>query len=175
MAFEIPDVIEQIRDIKAIYDMNDKINPIKDAENLEKDLFTGTATRQGIARREKLYGIIPADTDTLEDRRFRVMAKENDRIPYTLRSMKKKLENLCGAEGYRLSITENKVEIRVALIRKTMFQDVTNMAEHMVPLNMSLDCSLLYNQHTTLGKFTHRQLAMYTQNQIRNEVLVNGD
>lgn len=174
MEFEIPDAINQMRDIIAIYNMNDKLNPIPDAESLEKDLFTGTATRQGIIRREKLYGITPLDTDTLEDRRFRVLVKENDKIPYTHKTLEKKLAILCGEDGYSLGVTEEKVEIRVALTRKTMLHDVTELAEKMVPLNMCLTCSLLYNQHKTLGKFTYRQLAAFTHRQIRNEVLKDG-
>lgn len=174
MEFEIPDAISQIKDIMAIYNMNDKLSLIPDAESLEKDLFTGTATRQGIIRREKLYGITPLDTDTLEDRRFRVLVKENDKIPYTHRTLEKKLAILCGEDGYRLSITEGHVEIRVALTKKNMLHDVIGLAEKMVPLNMCLTCSLLYNQHKTLGQFTHRQLAAFTHRQIRNEVLKDG-
>ncbi len=175
MGFEVPDIIKQIKDIKAIYDMNEKLSLISDTEDLEKDLFTGTATKHGVKRREGLYGINPLDTDTLEDRRFRVLVKENNKIPYTHRTLEKRLEKLCGLGGYRLEIIGGSVGIRVALTKKSMVQSVIELAENMVPLNMSLECDLLYNQHKTLRQFTYGQLTAYTHNQIRNEVLNDGD
>jgi hypothetical protein len=52
-----------------------------------------------------------------------------------------------------------------------MADEVGAMLERMVPLNMNIDLDLMYNQHLTVGKFTHEFLSKYTQKGIREEVL----
>lgn len=171
MEFNCPEAVGKIKEIDAIYKMNDIVNPMVEAENLEKDLFIGTATKNGIARREKLYSIIPKDTDTLEDRRYRVLAKENSEIPYTIRSLKRKLETLCGENGVTIELTEEKITVKVALARKGMYEDTAKMLEEIVPLNIIVNCLQMYNTHGILRGYTHRQLRQFTHGQLRNEVL----
>lgn len=171
MEFNYPEAVGKIKEIKAIYDMNDTVNPISDAESLELDLFTSTATENGIARREKLYSIVAKDTDTLEDRRYRVLTKENSEIPYTIRSLKKKLETLCGEDGVSIELTEEKITVKVALARKGMYEDTAEMLEEIVPLNLLTECLQMYNTWEMLESYTWAELANRTWEQLRSEVL----
>lgn len=171
MEFDFPAVIEGIKDIKAIYDMNEKINPIRDAENLESDLFVGTATIRGIIRRERLFGIRPNDTDSLEERRYRLLVEENNQIPYTMRTLRKKLSVLCGENGYRLFCEKDRLTVKVELSRKNMFDDACRMLENIVPLNISLHVGLLYNQYKTLRGITYRGLEKHTYAQAKEEII----
>lgn len=171
MVFDCPEVVIKIKDIAAIYAMNDHVNPIPDAESLDEDLFTGSATENGIRRRESLYKIYPKDTDSLEDRRYRLQARENGRIPYTIRTLKQKLEILCGKDGYEVILENRKLTVKIGLIRKERFADTLKMLEEMVPLDILLECILKYNQHRLLSGFTHGELVAYTHGQLRNEVL----
>mgnify|MGYP006922460833 CR=1 FL=1 len=70
---------------------------------------------------------------------------------------------------------ESKVKVRVALTNRKNYGMVEEMLKEVIPANIWIDLSLLYNQHKTLGKFTHRQLAAYTQKEVRNEVLNHGN
>lgn len=171
MEFNCPEAVGKIKEIDAIYKMNDIVNPMVDAENLEKDLFIGTATENGIARREKLYSIIPKDTDTLDDRRYRVLAKENSEIPYTIRSLKRKLETLCGENGVTIELTEEKITVKVALAKKGMYEDTAKMLEEIVPLNIIANCLQMYNTYEILKSYTYGQLSNKTYAGLRNEVL----
>lgn len=171
MVFECPDVIREIKDIAAIYAMNDMLDPLADAERMNLDLSIGTATERGIARRERMYGIIPKDTDSLEDRKFRIKARECEITPYTSRTLKKKLTAICGENGYTESLKDGKLVVRVALTRRATYEDAHKMLETMVPLNICLECTLLYNQHKTLAGYTHAELAAHTHKYWRNEVL----
>lgn len=171
MEFNCPEAVGKIKEIDAIYNMNDVVNPMEDAENLEKDLFVGTATENGIARRENLYSIIPKDTDTLEDRRYRVLTKENSEIPYTIRSLKRKLETLCGENGVTIALTEEKITAKVALARKGMYKDTAKMLEEIVPLNLLTECLQMYNTWEMLESYTWEELANRTWEQLRSEVL----
>lgn len=171
MEFEVPQVIGNIKEITAIYGMNDKVDLLALTEGLEGDLLTLTATLRGIKRREKEYGITPKDTDSMEDRRYRVLLAEMRTLPFTEKSLRKKLDAICGSGNYELTISADKVVLKVELTRKSMFEDLQRLINEVTPLNMLVECTLRYNQHSTLAKFIHAQLAKFTHTQLRNEVL----
>ena len=55
-----------------------------------------------------------------------------------------------------------------------MLSDTAALLDRVVPVNLTVDLSLRYNQHQTLLGRTHAALAAYTHDQLRNEVLANG-
>ena len=98
MQLEYPEIILEIDEIKAIYDAEEDVGTAvtKEIENTDLDIAISTATENGIARREKVMGIKAQDTDTINDRRFRVMIKWYDDYPYTLNDLLKRMDNLIG-------------------------------------------------------------------------------
>ncbi|EOT26516.1 hypothetical protein C805_00608 [Eubacterium sp. 14-2] len=157
----------QQREVQALEDMT---------EILKNNQFILSADEQGIEKFETMLGIAALDDDSLENRRFRVLSRWNNAIPYTEQVLRNRLDTLCGADGYSLEIQnqEYRIKIRVALKSKKNYKMVEEMLKETVPANMVLDLSLLYNQHKTLKQFTHRQLSAFTGKQIRNEVLIYG-
>lgn len=138
------------------------------------DQFIDESVISGVERRESMYKLTPKATDSLDERKFRIKTKENERVPYTERALAKQLAALCGADGYKLSVdvANYKVTVKVELKSKSNFGEVNELVDRVVPLDMVLDISLLYNQHLTLAKFAHERLQHYTHDQLRNEVLV---
>ena len=53
-------------------------------DDLLNNQFIKTAGNLGLSRWEKILGISPKGTDTLDDRRFRVLTRLNEELPYTL-------------------------------------------------------------------------------------------
>ena len=145
-------------------------------EAMQNNQYILYADTQGIEKFEQMLEIAALDDDTLENRRFRVLSRWNNAIPYTTIVLHEKLETLCGKDGYLLQVLhkECKVVVRVSLKSKKNFQMVEEMLDKTLPANLSLDLSLLYNQHGTLKQYTHRELTAYTYGQLRNEVLKNG-
>lgn len=144
------------------------------AENAYNDQFLYTMTENGIKRWEKMLNISPMGTDSLEDRRFRIINRVNAQLPYSYRMIESHLTQMCGADGYKMTYDKNTwvLEIRLALTSKKQFSEVQSMVAEMIPTNIILSVDLLYNTHEILGQFTHEQLAQYTHDQLRNEVLV---
>lgn len=137
------------------------------------NMFVESATNIGIKRWESILKISPKGTDSLEDRKFRVLARLNERVPYTETVIREKLAFLCGADGYSL-VVDNKsftMTVRVALARKSQYNDIEVFLRRAIPANISLDISLLYNQHNNLSQFTHGTLSKYTHNQMKDEVI----
>lgn len=77
--------------------------------------------------------------------------------------------------GYTLDVDVEgfKVTVRLALTEKAAYEEVDGLLERIVPLNMIIDLSLLYNQHDLLASYTHSRLGLYTHDQLRSEDISN--
>ncbi len=139
--------------------------------------FVSTAGERGIERYEQIFSIVPQDTDTLDERRFRVLAKINAQLPFSIRRLRQQLATLCGEDGYKLELDGGRytLTVKVALTAKRNQQAVEELLANIVPANMVCTTSLLYNQHADLTRFTHAQLALLTHFEIREEVLPDGE
>jgi hypothetical protein len=141
--------------------------------DIYNNISIDSSNEYGVARREKILGIVPKGTDTLDDRKFRIKTRESESLPYTKRTLYSMLENLCGVGGFTLTIDHaNKyLTCTVSLPSASNYDDVRQLLERVVPANMIIDSGLMYNTHQKLSGFTHRQLSAYTHEQLRKAVL----
>lgn len=171
--FNAPDIISQIPEIKIIYETNEmQERDLEIAiETIDNNLFLNTMSIDVIEEWEEILDIIPYDDDTIDDRRFRVKAKIIERVPYSLRVLRRKLDTL-SPEGYKLTLSYalDAIEVKIALKSKRMIDAVEKSMEDIVPLNMLLDCGVLWNNYELLNRFTHEQLSSRTYASIREDV-----
>lgn len=71
-------------------------------KNTCDDAFILDADEIGIARYEKFLNIIPLQSETLEERRQRVLVNWNTDSKFTLKTLKKRLEQQCGEDNYKI-------------------------------------------------------------------------
>lgn len=142
------------------------------AEGVFADQYVVDATLNGIKRWEKLLGISPKDTDTIEERRFRILTMLNQDLPYTMRQLEHTLTNLCGADGYSIVLTaaDYHVLVKLALTNASNYVEVEKTLKKMIPANMVQEVMVMYNPNNMFAGYTHAQLAAYTHNQIKSEV-----
>ena len=155
-----------------------EIDRLHDAADAVLDAqFLSTAGEYAIQRYEKIFGVVPQNTDTLDERRFKVLTRINTQLPFSVRRLRQQLETLCGADGYKFKVSGGKYTLsgKVALTAKRNQQAVEELLADIVPANMVCTTSLLYNQHADLTRFTHAQLALLTHFEIREEVLPDGE
>lgn len=171
----LPRFLQEIREFQAINgtEQPEFANLWGDLGDVLNDQFIGTATENGISRWESMLGIKPMASDSLEERRFRVLTRVNEQLPYTITGLKRQLETLCGIGNYEVVLNSGAytLSVKVGLAAKKNYDDVESMVNRMVPANLIVDISLKYNQHMTLDNYTHQQLAAYTHYGLRNEVL----
>ena len=171
----LPYVIRDYAEFQGI--MGSEQPEIEKAWNTTDDLldnqFIPTAGNMGLSRWEKILGITPKGTDTVDDRRFRVLARLNEELPYTLPQLRVILGTLCGAGNYSAEVVEGTYQliVKIGLAAKNNFSDVESLLDRVVPQNMVVNLLQLYNTHAGLGRFTHAQLAAYTHDRLRNEVM----
>lgn len=141
-------------------------------EDLLNDQFVAISTENGVKRWETILKISPKGSDSLEVRKFRILARLNEKLPYTQKILEQQLATLCGESGYSVELKNNEytLVVRVALTAKSKFEEVDNLLRRIVPANMIIDLSLLYNQYSKLAGYTHAELAQYAHEQLRSEV-----
>lgn len=171
----LPQVLREVREYKALMETEQsEIVDLWDAlEGALKDQFITEATINGVLRLEKILKIAPKATDSLNDRRFRILARLNEQLPYTFRGLEEKLNALCGVDGYTVELTHGSytLKVRIELVVKKQFDEVDQLLKRIVPANLIIDIDLRYNQHMTIGDYTHEYLGGFTHYSLRNESL----
>lgn len=138
--------------------------------------FLSTAGEYAISRYEKIFGVVPQDTDTLNERRFKVLTKINTQLPFSVRRLRQQLATLCGDDGYKLEVNGGKytLAVKVALTAKRNQQAVEELLADIVPANMVCTMSLLYNTWEQIKRLTWGELKKLTWREIKEEVLPDG-
>ena len=168
----------QLTDIEEIQEIIKTLNV--EFENLNEviykilhNMFLLDLDIDGCIRYENMLKIKPREDDTLDDRKFKILTLYKGDTPYTIISLQRKLEELCGAENVEIVLDpdEYNIEVWIGLASKNQFDTAYSIIKKMLPCNLTLNYSLKYNQHSTLAQYTHGQLASYTHDQLRNKVL----
>ena len=169
----LPDVLRGNVELESLLDgQQPEVSSLWDAlDGALQDQFPATAGEYGIARWEELLGEPSRDTDTLEDRRFRVLARLSARLPYTEAGLRRSLAELCGGDGFSLEVDGGSytLTVRVALASAKNFDAAETMVRQMAPANLVMDISLLYRRHQDFESQTHGELAAQTHGALRGE------
>ncbi|MFJ7971331.1 putative phage tail protein [Psychrobacillus sp. NPDC096389] len=105
-----------------------------------KDRFVYEATENGLRRWEKMLKIQRRSTDTLEERRFRILAKMNNRLPYTFKALIQRLNALCGEGKYQVFLDANAYELDFEFFEKIAdVKLLKDTMEEMIPVNLALE------------------------------------
>ena len=141
-----PLVLQEIEELQKIANTeNIEIDELKESvSNLIDDQFIETATEKGIRRRERLLGITPSRLDDLEYRRFRVLVCWNDRLPYTYRVLKNRLDQIF-KDNYKLEILHDQylLIIEVNTFNWQIYSNIVEEIRKMAPANMVIQSSLV--------------------------------
>ena len=145
-------------------------------ENALKDQFIIIATEKGIKRWEQMLKISPKDTDTLEERRFRIITKINRELPYTERKLHETLTAICGEGNYEIDLQPQNyhITVKLALANQNNYREVVDLLKDMLPANLTQTVQVQYNPHGYFINITHSEMSAYTHTQLRNEVFTNG-
>ena len=171
----LPGVLREVKEFKALSDAEDPevIAVWEELENVLDDQFVNESTLNGVKRWESILGIKALDTDALSDRRFRILSRLNEQLPYTYKNLDSQLALLCGTDGYKLILVNSAyaLTVKVALTAKKKFTEVGNLLDRVIPCNIVISLLLMYNQWLLLEQYTWEQLEQYTWEQLREEVI----
>lgn len=171
----LPEVLKDVQEMRAIMETETpEVQALWQAcEDCMNDQFITEATENGVARREKMLKIIPPATDTLNDRKLRLLSRYNENIPYTRKMLMGMLDSLCGPDGYILQILTSAftVNVKVELTVKKQEEIIRDTLERILPYNMVFTVELIYNTWAKVKPYTWGQLKTLTWKKIKEEVL----
>lgn len=133
--------------------------------------FVISANEEGLERFESMLGITPLDTDTIEDRKRRVLGLMAYGLPYTEKQLYQTLVSMCGENGFTLSIDEDgyRVSIGMRLTSRRLIDFVEDIAEKMVPVNMFLEVYVAFNRWGRFRSETWGDLKNYTWGSLKED------
>jgi len=142
-------------------------------KNALDDQFVLSATENGVRRWEKMLGIIPKATVTLNERKFTILTRLAEQLPFTMRMLERMLAELCGPDGFKIDLQADvyALKVLVAITAKNNFDDIGLMLRRICPANLTINLLIEFNQHFKLKPFTHGELRTKTHYALRDEVL----
>lgn len=173
----LPHILRDVREYKTILNDGEE-SEVSDLwgclENALNDQFIQDATENGIARWERILNITPKANWTLDERRFEVLTKVNEQIPFTITSLKDHLNALCGEDGYSVELDAKTftLYVEIALAEQNKYNAVVTLLNRIVPANMVIDVSIKYNKNYLLERWTHQGLTAYTHEELRSDTSI---
>ena len=172
----LPDFLKDVKENDAILTMAEQpeIDSLWEAsDNALNDQFIEDATMNGVQRWEKILNIVPKSTDSIDIRKFSILTRINEQLPFTITSLKEQLKSLCGEDGYDIFLDEKNytLSVRVALAAQSNFKDVELLLRRIVPAKLVIELSMKYHTHFQLMVETHGRLQNFTHEDIRNGVI----
>lgn len=137
------------------------------ADEVLASQFVLTAPLRGIERYERVFGLVPKDTDTIEDRRARILAKMNRSLPYTIRRLRQMLAAMCGEDACTTEMIYAAYHLIVHMIEDVQgTQDaVFELLTGVVPANILWEINIESSHPTALGV----ACMMYTEDDLQLE------
>lgn len=168
-------MISELQEFELLADIEDDMidELLSNLDDIVLDQFIQTATLTGIIRREKMIQIQPFFDDTLETRRFRVLTRWSNVLPYTKVRLDRVLRAIVGDSGYEIVINPAAytLDIYMNLGQYRMLADATTLVRKMTPANLIVSVSLRANRYVDLLPFSYADLSVNTYTEIREEVL----
>jgi hypothetical protein len=171
----LPNILKEVREYQALMfgEQPEIFGLFIEIENALNNQFVASSMEYGIERWEKILNIAPKATFTLDERKFTILSRLSEQLPFTCQMLIQMLTQLCGANGFHVLLQHNDyiLNVSVELTVVNNFNGVGTMLKKVVPANMVVNLTIKYNQYQTFKPFTHGQLAQRTHSQLRNEAL----
>jgi hypothetical protein len=139
----LPEMLREIYEFQAICSAGDnELDKLKDElAAAVDDNFVYTLSESGCARWEKMLSLTPKATDTIADRRFRILTKLNHNLPYTMRCLEQLLEMYCGEDNFRVVTNFDVYALRIEthFTVYSLLCELRKTLNAMIPANISLD------------------------------------
>lgn len=164
----LPDFIQEAMDKVTAPEQPEFDLYYDELRSVEANQSLDTLDEDGASAWEKILKINTLASDTLANRRFRIKARLFEQLPYTHNKLTETLEGLCGKDKYWVEYEGYTIIVRVALESRNNYSSVDSYLKRVLPANLAVDLSLMFNQHWHLAQHRHSDLADYTYYQLRN-------
>lgn len=148
----MPPFLKEIREYKEIFSSEDvELNLLKDKiGQILDEVIVNKAEKYGLERYERIYAIENVSND-IEVRRFNILSKMNNRLPFTRKWLIYKLNNTVGEGNYVIKEDYNnyKINIEVLAIFKDIAEVLNKDLREQLPANLVVTVNLFQTEECT--------------------------
>ena len=162
-----------IKEIARIYEINDaQLEELqRDITNISEDMQIRTMSMEMCRKKEKDLDLKGQDNDTVQEKRFRIRGAENERTPYTLEVLKKRMDEMIGSDRVYITISDSTVYAKIALESKKSVDFIKDILEQIIPLDLLINIELIWNSYEKISSVTHEYLSTKRHIDIKEEPL----
>lgn len=136
----LPPVLGRMKDFQVLMDTEqENMNYLWDAtKGTLREEFLDSQGIYGITRWEKILNLYPKSTDTLDIRNYRILAKLNERLPFTIRMLRERIHSMIKEGEYQVFCYPDfyLLEVIITGCKLRELQIIRSMIEEMLPLNL---------------------------------------
>ena len=132
-------------------------------EKIWNNNFIETLDIDGIQRWEKMLDIVAQGT--VDDRRNTILLRVAELRPFTMRSLKTMLDQVCGNDVAIITLNRNSYTL-VVKVPHNVVESVSNLLNRIVPANIFLTVTDS-NTYLNIHNYKHGELKPYTYGQIK--------
>lgn len=171
--YPMPEHLKEIKEVEASFIVARYIAELffNKLLDLEKERNIDTATIIGIERKEECYKIKPFETDTLEERRFRIQILEKEINIYNFQKIEGFIQDMSSDVAVvKRDFTDYKnpkLYVGVALASAKSFKEMVTRLKKMLPMDMQLLAEIIYTKFSYYENSTFGSLKAKTFNDLR--------
>lgn len=168
----MPEILENIPEVKFCFDFAEEMLEffLFETERAFREIDTETATKVGIERKEKMLKITPSVTDTLEERRFRILVKERRIRILNFFNLESFIKDVAGERATTERDEKRRnLLVKIPLSSKKAYETVKNFCEKYIPVTMNCEVRQMYNRWSDYGEKKFSELLSKTYNELREQ------
>ena len=174
----IPEFVHITKEFEKLFNaLQPEVNNLfEEAENRLIDMFVLGCGEYATQRYEKIVGIVPKLTDSLEKRQIDILAIYNEVPPFTYERLEEMLTAIVGVNGFKMYLDIPKYYLKIILKRDKLpfVTEINDMLERIVPVNIILDYSIDWNTWADLKPFTWKTMNTATWKEAREDEKFNS-
>lgn len=169
----LPSFIQDFREIKNILNAEEpELQSLEDdSEKIKDNMFVLHSNEDGIARYEKMFGIVASKNESINERQANVLAHYTNSVVYTTNGLIERLNVICGVGNCTVELIPDKYTIVIKLHGKieNLLNTVNSILPDMIPANMLWQTVIKQNKHIELQIFPNYLLGQFTHYEVAEE------
>lgn len=132
-----------VRDTAEFQQIANAINPelnklLECIKRALQDSFINDATEYGVQRWESILKIEPLETDTLDDRKVRILTYLTTQVPYSTRVVKRMIASFVGEDNCDFQFCNEKDELWLGLTvtNEQVIEEIKNLLSNVLPMHI---------------------------------------
>lgn len=146
---------------------------INSFSSLEHNQFLETATEEGIYRYEKMVGIIPKATESLEIRRGRLLNKFSTYVPYNRHWLNNRLDSVLGKNKHEHHVEDDLLTLKTSADEIDTIKSLRRELRKDIPATMDIRIGLERSSEHMMHVGTVARVGKITTITPSNQVTIN--